>query len=255
MAQRILDSHVHLWGSWAANPHHHAWMTPGSRLAKRYSVAEYAAATSAPARGGGGGGGGGGGPAPPCTPAGFVFVETAPRVDAAPSGRTAADAPRPEAYAARALDEARFLRRLVEGAPAPGDGFGPAASPATGGAAPPPPPLVGIVPWAPLDRGAAAFRAYVAAARGAAGEAAWARVVGFRFLVQGMGRPELGALADSAEAVEVLREFGGRWCFDVGVDVRQGGEWQAEMMEGLVGRVRRAGGEVTFVLSECLRDS
>ena len=96
MAQQILDSHVHLWGSWAANTAHHAWMAPGSRLTKQYSTAEYAAATAAPA----------GEPTPPHELVGFVYVETDRRRAGPPSGTAAAaaaaDERGPEAYAARA---------------------------------------------------------------------------------------------------------------------------------------------------------
>jgi L-rhamnono-1,4-lactonase len=223
MAQRILDSHIHLWDVSAANLAHHAWMAPGSHLAKQYSTAEYRTATSPST----------GDPQRPYDLVGVVYVETDRRVE--PRSTTGDEERPPEAYAGRALDELRFLRGLVDG-----DSGGEAL-------------VRGIVAWAPLDRGAAAFRAYVAAARAAAGERAWARVVGFRFLVQGMRRREMGALVEDARVVEVLKEFGGKWCFDLGIDVRQGGEWQADMMEGLVRKVMREGSEVVFVLSELPR--
>jgi L-rhamnono-1,4-lactonase len=224
MVQEILDSHVHLWASWAANSEHHTWMTPGSHLASQYSMAQYRNVTSA---------------LETHRVVGFVHVETDCRIESPLGVPAAADKQRPEVYALRSIDEMRFLRRLVEGSPAPGDGFA-----ASDGDL-----LKGIVAWAPMDRGADAFRAYVAAAREAAGAETWERVRGFRFLLQGMGRPELRALVHDKRVHEVLGSFGEKWCFDIGVDQRQGGMWQLEMAEELIRRVRGQGGEVNFILS------
>jgi L-rhamnono-1,4-lactonase len=229
MAQEILDSHVHLWASWAANSEHHAWMTPESHLAHQYSMAQYRIVTSAPEM---------------RRVVGFVYVETDCRVEPPQRVTSAADERRPEVYALRAIDEMRFLRRLVEGAPAPGDGF----TPSDGDL------LKGIVAWAPIDRGADAFHAYVAAAREAAGAETWERVKGFRFLMQGMDQPELRVLVDDEGVHEVLGSFGEVLCFDIGVDQRQGGMWQLEMAAELIRRVRERGGEVTFILSESVRE-
>ncbi len=229
MAQEILDSHVHLWAKWAANSEHHAWMTPDSHLAQQYSMAQYRKVTSAPET---------------HRVVGFVYIETDCRVEPPQWVTSAADERRPEVYALRAIDEMRFLRRLVEGTPAPGDGFT-----ASDGDL-----LKGIVAWAPIDRGADAFLAYVAAAREAAGAETWEMVKGFRFLLQGMDQPELRVLVDDEGVHEVLGSFGEVWCFDIGVDQRQGGMWQLEMTAELIRRVRERGGEVTFILSESVRE-
>ncbi|KAF4545628.1 Amidohydrolase [Lasiodiplodia theobromae] len=213
---RILDSHIHLWPHTSTNPTGHAWMAPGGPLTKQYSLT-----SSTPPR-----------------VRGAVYVET---------DRTLANDAKADILvrAAQPLEELRWLRRLVTGTPAPGEGFAPGD-----GAV-----LWGLVPWIPVDVGLADLRAYLAAAEEAAGPEAWARVVGWRFLVQGIKDEEaFGRVVGGW--TEALREVGRRgWCFDVGVDARSGGVWQVERAVEACERVNdggdgvREGEEVRFILN------
>lgn len=224
---RILDSHIHLWPHTSTTPAGHAWMAPGGPLTKQHSLSDYSAATATPLP-----------PSPSSPLRGAVYVETDRTL--APS-----DAQDVLARAAQPLDEIAWLRRLVTGTPAAGEAFAPGD-----GAV-----LWGLVPWAPVDGGVDALRTYLARAEEVAGAQTWARVRGFRFLVQGLrGRARFDAVVGSEAWVGALRELGRRgWCFDVGVDARGGGVWQVERAVEVGERVnggREEGEAVRFVLSE-----
>jgi len=177
----------------------------------------------------------------------------------------------PETRYIHPLAEIAFLRSLITSSP-------PTQSPL----------LLALIPWAPIDEGAAGIERYMALARQVAGEETWAKVVGFRFLVQGMREHGVFEEKVRSEAwTEGLRWLGreGRgwrvqrqgdgekekekergFVFEVGVDQRQGGTWQLDEFAKCVGRVRAMededgviGGEeegrTVFVLSKWQRSS
>lgn len=214
---RILDSHIHLWPQTSTNPSAHAWMTPDGPLTRQYSLSDYFASTtsqSSPSSRS----------SPPPPLLGAIHIET---------DRTLHPPPHPHA---QPLAELSHLRHLITGSTTPPSGPGANT-------------LWGLVPWAPLDATPSELRAYLAEAERVAGPETWARVVGWRFLVQGV-RDE-GAFGAVMEAwVEGLREVAGRgWAFDVGVDARGVGVWQVERVVESLGKVGEGG---RFVLSEFL---
>ena len=226
--QPIIDSHIHLWPRSDANPENHAWMScVPPLLNKQYSVSDYLDATSAD---------------PSSDVQSFIFIELDRNLDRSASCI--------EEWAWGPLKELRFLRRLVERRPEGAEGFGDGH-----GAL-----MKGIVAWAPVDRGIEVFRRYLEVGEREAGSETWSMVKGFRFLLQGIrDKRDFKALTDSREFVDVLRNgFGGRWTFDVGVDVRQVGVWQLEEVVDVVRKVH-AGlpkeDKVVFVLSRYILDS
>jgi L-rhamnono-1,4-lactonase len=90
----------------------------------------------------------------------------------------------------------------------------------------------GVVPWASIDSGLGSFKAYIEAAQEEAGDLTWSKVRGFRYLLQGIRSKEhFHQLDESAETVDIFKIMGKKiWCFDVGVDQRQGGIWQLQLM-------------------------
>ncbi|KAK8162641.1 hypothetical protein BKA80DRAFT_310145 [Phyllosticta citrichinensis] len=221
---RILDSHIHLWPESAANEDGHTWMTPGAPLARPYLLSDYLAASH-------------GAPV-----VGAVFIETDRRLTPV-ENNGADDETTILTRCAGPLDELAWLRSLVEE-----DDAGREM-------------LWGLVPWAPFDASPIAFRRYLDAAEKAAGVTAWARVCGWRYLVQGItDEAVFRRLVGSSGWMENLRECGRRgWCFDVGVDARSGGLWQLEAVADMIEKVRgledaegvgeRGQGRVTFILN------
>ncbi|KAK7557076.1 hypothetical protein IWX50DRAFT_242072 [Phyllosticta citricarpa] len=219
---RILDSHIHLWPASAANEDGHTWMTPDAPLTRPYLLSDYLTTTH-------------GAPI-----VGAVFVETDRRL-------TPVDDEADEATiltrCAGPLDEMAWLRSLVEH-----DDTGREM-------------LWGLVPWAPFDATPAAFQRYLDAAEKTTGAAAWARVRGWRYLVQGItNEAAFRGLVGSSGWMENLRECGRRdWCFDIGVDARSGGVWQLEAVADMCEKVRqfedaegagqRGQGRLTFILN------
>jgi len=113
-----------------------------------------------------------------------------------------------------------------------------------------------IVPWAPVDRGIEGLNMYLKVAQREAGEKAWSRVKGFRFLLQGVTQKEdFKKLTDRDDFIDVLREFGDReWAFDLGIDQRRVGNWQLEEAIDIIERTHRGKPKqkkVTFILSKC----
>jgi len=214
---KIIDSHIHLWPHATSNNASHAWMQEGHHLTRQYSIADYLAAVDSE------------------EVEGFVFVETDSRIK---------DSEKVSEWAEEPLREIKLLDRLIGGELDDGSGF---AARHAG--------LVkGIVPWAPLDRGADGFREYLAEVRRAVSDETWGRISGFRFLLQGMRDEEQFAkLVLSEGCIEVLkcfREAGNEFAFDVGVDQHSGGAWQLEVVAELMERVQEGGKPVTFVLSK-----
>lgn len=216
---RIVDSHVHLWPMSASNNDSHAWMNPGERLARQYSIDDYklAAGVSDPTR------------------IELVYVETDRRIK--PGDRV-------QDWALEPLQEIAFLRRIVEGDASLGEGFTDRDSLL----------LKGIVAWAPLNKGVQGFEEYIQEAKRTAGQPTWDRVKGFRFLLQGIkDQTTFQDIVKSQEVRDILKSFGKTWSFDVGVDQRQGGVWQLEMVAELIESVSTdSKNEVFFVLSKCV---
>lgn len=242
MPRRILDTHVHLWPSTATSPTAHAWMTPGHFFAHRHGIAEYKAATlssptsstsasaSAPAS------------ASPSPLNDFIYVETdrylpSPSPDIPNEQDELLVKKELQRWARAPLDELAFLRRIVDARPA-GDGSDGFEARDAGC-------MQGMVIWAPFHLSPRVFGAYLALARGTLGEAAWEKVVGFRYLLQGRGALFVREMARSEDFVANVRGVGGK-VFDVGVDCHRDG---AEVLEGVRELVERVGsGGPRFVL-------
>lgn len=158
---------------------------------------------------------------------GFVFLETDRRNDGSASWTDP-------------LAEIAFLRRIVTDAPREGEGHG-----VGDGAL-----CRGIVPWAPVDLGAAKVEEYLRRAEEVAGEETWARVKGFRYLLQ----DKKDGTAVSEEFVEGLKVLGRRgMVFDVGVDQHRRGKRQLDEAVEMVDRAHEGveeGEKVVFILSK-----
>lgn len=248
----VLDTHIHLWPSTATSPTNHGWMTPGLFLAKRHGVEEYRAAT----RGAGAG------------LRGFVYVETDRYLPSRVPGvsereiealRQSDDGDlrgsvveKMENWAKEPLEELKFLRRIVEGRPEEGDGFQPEDSGF----------MVGCVVWAPFHLRTELFDLFLDIAERVAGPRLWEKVVGFRYLLQGIKvEVTLRDLLESKHWLNnILRLRSGRggkgWAFDIGVDTHSTGVWQVDAAAAMVETIREmetaAGGDaarVRFVLN------
>ncbi|KAF2277021.1 uncharacterized protein EI97DRAFT_306240 [Westerdykella ornata] len=248
---KLLDTHIHLWPSTSTSPSNHAWMTPGHILAKRHGISDYKAAVSAS----------------PVQPTAFIYVETdrylptpSPPVDLAQLRDLSNDEQKNararellEHWAHEPLEELRFLRRIVEGTPedAETDGFDAGDGDC----------MVGCVIWAPFHLAPQLFDMYLDIAERVAGPRLWGRVVGFRYLLQGIEEEDiLRKLLQSEEwKTNILRLRSGRggqgWTFDVGVDAHRGAVGQVEAAADMVEMVREreekegGKGRVKFVLN------
>jgi L-rhamnono-1,4-lactonase len=234
---KILDSHIHLWPATATSEQNHAWMTPGHFLAKRHGVADYLAVAQ-----------------PRSAEFGFVYVETDRYLPAPTPGiglGAEGDGDEDEMerglrkWAKEPLDEIRFLRRIVEGTSEEGDGV----NGADGGM------MRGCVLWAPFHLSPHVFKIYLRIAEITAGSVLWGKVVGFRYLLQGMDAPQIKQLVQSESWLTNIASLGSRFAFDVGVDVHRDGVENLEIVGRMVEsiRVREAGrgeGRVRFVLSK-----
>jgi L-rhamnono-1,4-lactonase len=201
-------------------------MTPTHPLAGQHSVAEFRAATStdtATATNPN--------PNPGSTQvAGFVFVETDRRNDAGQDWT----AP---------LAEIAWMRRLATGAAVrAGEGHAPEDAPL----------CLGLVPWAPVASGPEELGRYLEKAEAEAGPEAWARVKGFRYLLQ--DKENGTALKEGfVEGLKVLGRKG--FVFDVGVDQHRRGRVQLEEVVEVIDRAHEGVEEeekVVFILSEFL---
>ena len=191
----IIDSHVHLWPQEMANEASHSWMTPGMPLVKPHLIENYDRASQ-----------------PDdishadAVVQGIVYVETDVRYDE-PHGDLSI-------WARGPLDEIKFLRSIVEGK------YGERDSDL----------LKGIVPWAPVDQPLRVLERWLELGKETAGAKTWARVKGFRFLLQAIvdqAQFELLVFSDSFVAnMKLLGRKG--FAFDIGVDQHSGGVWQLE---------------------------
>ncbi|KAF2268368.1 hypothetical protein CC78DRAFT_576379 [Lojkania enalia] len=219
--QKLLDTHVHLWPSTSTSPTHHPWMTPGHPLAKQQSISEYKAATSTS----------------PIQPSGFIYVETdrylpSPSPSFPPNPASSEEvAAKLKAWAKEPLEELKFLRRIVEGQPAAVDGF----------EEPDAQLMKGAVIWAPFHLPTPLFTHYLQIAEEVCGPWLWSKVVGFRYLLQGIKDEgflrELVLGENWLGNVLRLREGRGR-TFDVGVDAHAGGLWQVEVVKDMICKIR-----------------
>lgn len=187
-----------------------AWLTPDHPLSGQRSVAEYQSASSSN------------------SPSGFIFIE----VDRKNADSTDWTAP---------LQEIAWTRRLVTGAPSnPDEGFGAADAKL----------VLGIIPWAPVNLGAAKLDEYLVKAEEKAGPETWAKVKGFRYLLQ--DKPNGTALGD--EFIEGLKVLGKKgFVFDLGVDQHKRGRIQLEEAVEMIDRAHDGVEEddkVVFILSE-----
>lgn len=223
----IIDAHVHLFpaselSSLRVGP-------PDGPFDSQRSVDEYRAAVGPPAA------------SASSSLLGFVFVETDRVNDLDAVRADADDASLAAAAWAEPLNEIRWLRRIATGQPRPGEGHAPEDRRL----------CLGIVPWAPVACGADILARYLAEAERVAGEATWAKVKGFRFLLQ--DKPAGTMVSD--DFVAALKLLGRRrFVFDVGVDHHRRGKKQLDETLEMVGRAHEGVPDhekVTFVLGPC----
>jgi L-rhamnono-1,4-lactonase len=244
VANKILDTHIHLWPSTATSSTNHRWMVPGHILCKRYGVSDYLAITNAASTG-------------------FIYVETdrylpssTPNISDKETAAISSDSSAKDAaiqklmeWAHEPLEELKFLRRIVEGTPNEGDGFEPGDGDK----------MTGCVMWAPFHLPTDLFDLYLRIAEDVSGPRLWQRVVGFRYLIQAIhDEATLRRLVSSSHWLDnILRLRSGRegkgWAFDVGVDTHRGGVWQLEAAADMVDAIRdledNGKGTVRFVLN------
>lgn len=210
----IVDSHIHLFPASALPTL--AWQTPDGPLYKQQSLDEFKAATGTS----------------DAVLKGYIFIEADRKSEAA----TADDS-----GWAEPLAEVEFIRRLATGQPLPGEGHSSSAEDAAL--------FLAAVPWAPVPAGPEALERYLERVKEAAGSETWAKIRGFRYLLQ--DKPSGTALQDGF--IEGLRLLGRRgFVFDVGVDQHRRGRLQLEEAVEMIDRAHDGvpeGEKVAFVLS------
>ncbi|KAK0745282.1 hypothetical protein B0T21DRAFT_359378 [Apiosordaria backusii] len=188
----------------------HAWYSPESPLATQNSVDEYRAATSS---------------APQLS--GFIYIEADRKND------DSNDWSEP-------LNELAWMRRIIEGQPKDGEGH--TADDAKL--------CLGIIPWAPLASGLPKLKEYLATVESQAGEATWAKVKGFRYLLQDKPN-KTGLTEEFIDGLKLLGEKG--WVFDAGVDQHRRGRVQLEELVEIIDRahegVEEEDKKVVFIIN------
>ncbi|KAF2713653.1 hypothetical protein K504DRAFT_143370 [Pleomassaria siparia CBS 279.74] len=227
----ILDTHIHLWPSTAVSPTDHGWMSAGHTLARRHGISDYSNATTWSS--------------PVVQPKAFIYLETDRYL---PSPEPDIGESVPEAlktWAKAPLNELKFLRRIVEETPQSGDGFvlGGDGDGDGDGDDDDGPRMAGCVIWAPFHLSTALFNAYLEIAEQVAGPQLWAKVVGFRYLLQGKGSSAVQQLVRSEQWLAnllVLRHGrkGRGWSFDIGVDAHRDGVEVVGYVADMVERLR-----------------
>lgn len=213
----IIDSHIHLFPSSELDTL--AWAKPEGPLYKQHSISEYRAATAAQHD----------------LLSGFIFLETDRKNDESD--------PTPEGGWKHPLAEVSWLARIAGGRPRPGEGHEEKDASL----------CLGIIPWAPLPAGPEALERYITAVREACdrdgGEGVWAKVKGFRYLLQ--DKPAGTML--QPKFIEGLKLLGRKGLvFDVGVDQHRRGRAQLEEAVAMVERAHDGvpdGEKVTFILN------
>lgn len=236
---KILDTHIHLWPGTAVLPTNHGWMTPGHFLAKQHGIDEYAMVTRSTS--------------PSNLPLGFLYIETdrylpSPRPDLSSCDSEQSRTKALKEWAKEPLEELHFIRRIVESNPNSGDGFHSNNSNL----------MLGCVIWAPFHLPTDLFDLYLQIAEEVSGPQLWDKVVGFRYLIQGIRQEEemRNLVLSETWLQNTLRLRMGRagkgWVFDIGVDTHGGGAWQLEVAADMVDRIRAFEGDergVVFVLN------
>lgn len=137
------------------------------------------------------------------------------------------------------LEELSFVRRIVTGSPKPEDGH--AATDAKH--------LLAVIPWAPVNLGPKKLEEYLAKAEEMAGPETWAKVKGFRYLIQ--DKPNGIALEDDFIAgLQVLGKRG--FVFDLGIDQHRRGRIQLDQAVEMIDRAHEGVEEdqkVVFIIS------
>ncbi|KAK4679098.1 L-rhamnono-gamma-lactonase [Podospora pseudoanserina] len=172
----------------------HNWYASDSPLATRHSIAEYREATSSSAS----------------QLSGFIYIEADRKND------DSKDWSEP-------LNELAWMRRIIEGKPQEGEGH--TADNAKL--------CLGIIPWAPIASGLPKLKEYIATVEEQAGEAAWAKVKGFRYLLQDKPN-KTGLTEEFIDGLKLLGEKG--WVFDAGVDQHRRGRVQLEELVEIIDR-------------------
>ncbi|SPN97270.1 related to L-rhamnono-gamma-lactonase [Cephalotrichum gorgonifer] len=171
-----------------------AWAKPGDPLAVEHGIPEYDAVT-----------------APIPSLKGFVLVETDRKSDLTEDGWKLP------------LMEVAWFARVATGKPNPGEVFSEGTAER----------CLGIIPWAPVPAGPAALEKYIEKAREVAGEEAWRKVKGFRYLLQ--DKPHGTMLTEEfIEGVQYLGRKG--YIFSLGVDSHRRGKKQLEETVEMIGR-------------------
>lgn len=246
--RRLIDTHIHLWPGTSVQPTNLAWMKPGHFLQKQHGITDFNAAISAAS----------------VQPSGFIFVETdrylpTPEPDIAEEHITLIQqdqgvkktvSQKLENWAHEPFEELNYLRRIVEAKPEDGDGFTPEDSNK----------MLGCVIWAPFHLPTELFELYLQIAEQIAGPRLWSKIVGFRYLIQGIS--ERQAMVDlvlkKSWLHNILRLRSGRdgkgWAFDIGIDMHRGGAWQAIVAADMIEQVRKLEGDgdsgrVKFILN------
>ncbi|KAF2182536.1 hypothetical protein K469DRAFT_690664 [Zopfia rhizophila CBS 207.26] len=246
----LLDTHIHLWPGTSVSPTNHGWMTPGHQLAKCHGISDYMSTTQRTSL---------------VQPSGFVYVETdrylpspAPSISSQEveaiktqnEGVEGKARKKLEQWAHEPLEELKFLRRVVEGTPSEGDGFKVGDGEK----------MKGCVIWAPFHLPAPLFDLYLSIVEEVAGKKMWERVVGFRYLLQGIKEEaEMRKVVKSpdwlANLLALRKGRGGKgWTFDIGIDAHSGGVWQVEVAADMVEKIRKEEGDgrdgrVKFILN------
>lgn len=206
----VIDSHIHLYPESELSSI--AWCGPDHPLAGQRSVDEFRAATGASSS------------SSPSL-AGFVLVETDRK------NGDARDWTGP-------LQEMAWMRRVATGEARPGEGHSAGDAQL----------CLGLVPWAPMPLGPEQLEKYLEAAEQEAGPAAWAKVKGFRYLLQ--DKPRGAGLTDAF--IGSLKLLGRRgYVFEVAVDQHRRGRIQLEEAVEMIDRAHDGVEEhekVVFVL-------
>lgn len=188
-----------------------AWCNPDHALASERSVPQFEAATAASA-----------------SLKGFVLVEADRTSDLSEDGWKLP------------LTEVAWFARVATGKPNPGEDFGPEAADK----------CLAIIPWAPVPAGPEALEKYIGKAKEAAGDQAWKKVKGFRYLLQ--DKPQGTMVTDEfVEGVQYLGREG--YVFEIGVDSHRRGKKQLADTLELISRAHEDvpdSEKTTFVISK-----
>ncbi|KAF4121100.1 L-rhamnono-1,4-lactonase [Geosmithia morbida] len=202
----IIDSHIHLWPSNSLSEY--GWRdgsdpdAPGEHYIQEFREATHSAPSLL----------------------GYVLVESDRRFDLESGAADGSGWELP-------LREVGMMRRAALGDYSDGSSPGGDQNREDGSEGRKDPECLGLVPWAPLPSGPAVMERYIDRVREVAGEEAWPKVKGFRYLVQ--DKPA-GTMLEPG-FIESLRLLGRRrFVFEVGVDHHRRGKRQLEEMVSMI---------------------